>query len=254
MLWPPRISTEADPEPTSMPEHFAFSLAVGGVSPRAVRDVLLFIDPSKTCVRHAHGLLLEGRRVEIAVCAYHEVRKKAETHEIDFATDCRFMFYEHLVDTAGCSARHDGRNWKLLNAALTCFAPAFASAFVGLVVAALTSDRSVSRCIFHCKHGRHRSVATAFCFAFLLTILGAEVSLEIPLARLCPCSRCNVCGYTLEAYQIDTWIEAIMERTCQYLRSASCVNPIVRSGLVELYEFLDYFNIGGSPRDRTIAS
>lgn len=247
MPWPPRISTEPDPEPTSIPKPAVFSVVDGGVSPRAVREVLVFIGPSKTCVRHAHGLLLEGRRVEITVCAYHEVPKKAETHEIDFATDCSFMFYEHLVDMAGCSARHDGRNWQLLNAALTCYAPAFAFEFVELVVTALTSDRSVLRCIFHCKHGRHRSVATAFCFTFLFTILGAEVSLEIPIARLCLCSRCNVCAYTLEAYQLDTWIEAIMENICQYLRRASCIRPIVRSGFAELHEFLDYCNIGLSP-------
>ena len=107
---------------------------------------------------HTHGLPLEDKRVEIDVCAYHEVQKKIETHEIDFATDCSGLFYEHLTDTAGCSVRHDGRNCKLLNAALTCYAPAFVSEFVGLVATALASNQSVSRCISMTQHMfRHTS-------------------------------------------------------------------------------------------------
>ena len=222
---------------------FVFSLKDRGSSCCA-KKVVVLPGVTKAYLHERHDPPLKGKRIELAVWSKADILSSRGTGSVDVVADCHNFIGGHLAGSGGIKAYHDGRNFHLLDAVPTRYTEEFVRTFVDLVVAALQTDQKSCRCTLSCKKGRHRSVASAYWFAVILTILGAEVIVHIPSARLCPCETCDACTYVLLAKHWDTWCIDIQESAIEYIKSHCSDMTIVRDGLVKTIEFLEYCEIG----------
>ena len=221
-----------------------FSLEDRGGSCRAKKDVVVLTGVTKTNLHERHDPPLKGKRIELAVRAKGDAPASRGADSVDVVANCHNWISGQLAGSGGIKAKHDGRNFHLLDAVPTRYTEEFVRTFVDLIVAALQTDQKSCRCTLSCKKGRHRSVASAYWFAVMLTILGAEVIVHIPSARLCPCKTCDACTYILLAKHWDTWCIDIQESAIEYIKSHCSDMTIVRDGLIKTIEFLEFCEIG----------
>ena len=235
------------------PSDFTFSLEKQSGSWGVQKLLVVRTGANKTNLHERHLPPIKNRRIELKVRAAGDASSCRGFVSADVVVDCRKLISTHLAGSGSIKPKHDGRNLHLLDTVLTCYTEAFGTTLVEVIVAALQTDQTSSiaatpcRCILFCQQGRHRSVACAYWFAILLTILGAEVTVEAPFARLCSCRTCDAGTYTLLARHWDTWCVLIQKSTIKYLKTQDIYGSMVRDGLRDTIEFLDYCFIGLIP-------
>ena len=223
---------------------FVFSLEDRGGSCCAKKDVVVLTGVRKIDLHKGDDPPLKGKRIDLAVSAKGDTRSSRWASSVDVVADCRNWISGQLAGSGGIETKHDGRNFHLLDAVSTRYTENFVRTFVDLIVATFQTDHKSCKCTLSCNKGRHRSVASAYWFAAILTILGAEVIVYIPFARLCPCETCDACTYTLLANHWDTWCIEIQECAIEYIKGHCSDVTIVKGGLIETIEFLEYCCIG----------
>jgi len=225
----------------SEPGAMYFKLSQGWSRWRVNRHVSVHIGLSEEQMHDRFGCPLQDVKIDIVV------QREDELHtllECDMTINCFRILQGHLTHTAKTSPCHDGRSRDLLNAALKLRGPAFSSKFLELVAQASHVNGGTFVAVFYCRHGRHRSVATATWFAILLTILGVDVTMMLPEERRCRCFVCNDANIEAASHALDGWTDAISEAACDYLRRGLAATEEVQRTLVDLIEFFDYCPIG----------
>ena len=133
---------------------------------------------TKTDLHESHGSPLKGKRIELAVSAKGDTHSSRWASSVDVVADCRNWISGQLAGSGGIKAKHDGRNFHLLDAVPTRYTEEFVRAFVDLIVAALQTDqkscihRTCCRCTLFCqKDDIARSLVHTgllFCLQFLV--------------------------------------------------------------------------------------
>ena len=198
---------------------------------------------------------LRGKRILICVCSHFDVQSAP-----DMWQSRRVLMHDkinvdlrdraHLLHLARVSGKHDGRNIKLLRAALA--AEYFDSLQIERILYRLCQPCVGPDEFFGitvtCQHGRHRSVSSSGILSFVLKFLGATVTVigntglnESPNRyRFCSCHCC--CGVQFPATsELEPVLEYALEAFIKFLRA---VPPNERdesfSRATDLFECLDF--------------